>query len=158
MLRNSGRFTKLLHFSFLKENKNKNDTVTSSIVQALSFTGASYMFKLLEPNKYGKEQKRYHLALEKLQAAKEKFLEEETIRRDIITALEKAKANVSKDFAQTNALFNQLTDEQNNARKPILNDFYKPSPTMTHYNNLASGLVGLVTGSGITALVINYLL
>ena len=80
----------------------------SSIVQALSFTGASYLFKLLEPDKYGAEQKRYHDALLHLQADKEKFVERETKRRNRIATLEKAKPNANADFAQTNKLFAQL--------------------------------------------------
>ena len=60
--------------------------LTSSVVQALSFTGASYLFKMLEPDKYAAETKRYHDALIQLQKDKEKFMERETKRR-VLTIL-----------------------------------------------------------------------
>ena len=124
--------------------------VGSSLIQ-------SFLFKMLEPDKYGAETKRYHLAMEKIQRAKEQFVERETKRRDREIALEKAKKNASLDFGQINQLFAQLAQEKKDDQKPVLSDYYHPSKSAQHYNNLATGFLGLATGGGLIAIATSFL-
>ena len=63
-----------------------------------------------------------------------------------------------KDYqkAQINDLFQeleQLRQEQKVAKVPTLSDYYKPSDEMKHYQNVASGIIGLASGATATGLV-----
>ena len=123
--------------------------LTSSVVQALSFTGASYLFKLLEPDKYAPETKRYHDALIQLQKDKEKFLERETERRNHITKLERELKEAQGDIVLTNRALNVLNQFKISNREespPMLQDYYAPSDDIKNYNIAASVFLALFTG------------
>ena len=56
----------------------------SSLFAALAFSGAGYLFHLLDKNGYSKEIKRHDKAMEDLTRACEQWYEEETRRKDEI--------------------------------------------------------------------------
>ena len=123
--------------------------VTSSIIQALSFTGTSYMFKLLEPDKYGAEMKRYHNTLIKLQADKEKFLEEQTKRRDQLDKLKRELAIANQDEQYTNNALAALRQFQRTSppeEPPLLQNYDEPSDSIKKYNTIAVVLLALLFG------------
>ena len=120
--------------------------VGSSLVQAFSFVGAQWLFAQFNHKGYTAEIKRHNVAIEQLTATREKFFEKETKRKDRIQMLEEQKRNANKDFAQINDLFEelkQLKQEQKVAKVPTLSDYYKPSSEMKHYQNVATGIIGL---------------
>ena len=135
--------------------------VGSSLVQAFSFVGAQWVFSQFDHKGYASEMIRHNKGIEQLTAARQRFYEKETKRKDKIADLERQKQNANKDFAQINDLFEelaQLRQEQSEARATVLSDFYKPSDEMKHYQNVATGVIGLATGATATGLVMAYLL
>ena len=135
--------------------------VGSSLVQAFSFVGAQWLFSQFDHKGYTSKMIRHNKAIEALTAARQRFYEQETKRKDKIANLERQKQNASKDFAQINDLFEELTQlkqEQSEARTPLLSDFYKPSDEMKHYQNVATGVIGLATGATTAGLAMTYLL
>ena len=126
--------------------------LTSSVVQALSFTGASYLFELLEPDKYAAETKRYHDTLIQLQKDKEKFLEKETERREHISKLERELKRARGDIVQTNRALEILSHFRETNREegpPVLQDYYKPSDEMKEYNIAASVFLAIFLAVGL---------
>ena len=135
--------------------------VGSSLVQAFSFVGAQWLLSQFNHKDYAAEMARHNRALEELTAARERFFEKETKRKDRIQQLEEQKRNANKDFAQIDELFEelgQLKQEQERAKPPVLSDYYEPSSEMKHYQNVATGVIGLATGATATGLVMTYLL
>ena len=135
--------------------------VGSAVINALAFTGAQYAFSLFNHKVYLAEQVKHDRAIERLTAARNKFFRDETKRKDRIQALEEEKRNTNKDFAQINDLFQelgQLKQEQSEAKVPTLSDYYQPSQEMRHYQNVATGEIGLATGAKATGLVMANLL
>ena len=124
--------------------------VGSSIVQAVSSVGAQFLFSQFDHKNYRAEQHRHDLAVKKLTEARNKFFEDETLRKDKMARLELEKKKASSDFAYTTKLFVeqlQLQKEQEAAVEPKLTDYYEPSDEFKNYQFAATGLIGLASGA-----------
>lgn len=123
----------------------------SSLFAAFAFSGASLLFKHLDGgNDYKEEMKRHNLAEEDLARAKEKFFENETKNRDKIEKRRSQLVSANKDMENVNDSLDllQKVTYKNRVftRRPIINDFYKPSPKMKEYQYIWTGIVGLGAG------------
>ena len=65
----------------------------SSLFAALAFSGAGYLFHLLDKKGYSNEIKRHNKAMENLTRAREKWYKEETRRKDEINSQDMTVVN-----------------------------------------------------------------
>ena len=127
-----------------------------SIFAAVSFTGASYLFKMLDKNGYNEEIARHNKANEELSRAKEAFYENETREKDRIQRLREELRDANDDIERTNKALDSLRKVQSVTyggrtfdREPDIGDFYKPSSKMKEYREMAT--VGMGVGTGLVA-------
>ena len=127
--------------------------VVGGLFNAVAFAGAGFLFSKLNHSGYQKEIKRHNLALEKLSAAKQKWYEKETARKNDIELkrhqLIEANADIkttNKALAQLSVALHRATAEANKVSEPTLNDFYTPSKEMKEYQALTMTVTGLSTG------------
>ena len=129
--------------------------VVGGLFNAFAFAGAGFLFSKLNHSGYQNEIKRHNLALEKLSAAKQKWYEKETARKNDIELkrhqLIEANADIkttNKALAQLSAALHRATAEReaNEVSEPTLNDFYTPSKEMKEYQALTMAITGLSTG------------
>ena len=126
-----------------------------SLFAALAFSGAGYLFHLLDKGGYDDEMKRHNLAMEHLSKAKEKWYKE-VHRKDEIARkrqeLLASRADLSTvnkaldALRKMNVVYDDGQKKRTFSQKPELKDFYKPSSEMKHYQNLAMGIVGIGSG------------
>ena len=127
--------------------------VVGGLFNAFAFAGAGFLFSKLNHSGYQNEIKRHNLALEKLSAAKQKWYEKETARKNNIELkrhqLIEANADIkttNKTLAQLSAALREAEAEQKRSSEPTLNDFYTPSKEMKEYQALTMAVTGLSTG------------
>ena len=127
-------------------------TVGSSLFAALAFSGAGYLFHLLDKNGYSDEIKRHNKAMEELTLAREKWYEAEVRRKDEINRKRQELMLSHQDMNMVNKALSGLRNisisfkNQEFTRKPELHDFYRPSSEFKHYEKFVVGSVGLVGG------------
>ena len=121
--------------------------VAGGLFNAVAFAGAGYVFNKLDKKGYKDEMQRHNLAVEQLQAAKEKWYEKTVEKKNKIALLQKL-LDANKDLDETNkALHNLRTAlDKDIGSEPTLNDYYKPSDEMKMYTNVVTGVVGSVAG------------
>ena len=125
-------------------------TVSSSIIQALAFTGSSFLFSQLNHSGYVEEQKRYHHAIIKLTEAKEAWQEKEVKRKEKINQLERELQAANQDINQTNKALLELSKYKSiQEPEPKLEDFYHPSTEAKEYQMAATAVLGLASGFGV---------
>ena len=92
--------------------------------------------------------KRHNLAVELLQAAKEKWHEETVDKKKKIALLRQKLLDANKDLDETNEALHhlQMAIDEEIEPEPTLNDYYKPSDEMKMYTNVVTGVVGSETG------------
>ena len=130
--------------------------IGSSIVQAVSFVGAQFLFSQFEHKDYAEENKRYHKAMERLTQEKNKFFEDAQLRREKIAKLEAEKKSAKSDFKLTNQQFAQLKllqHQESLAVEPQLDSFYEPSKKMKEYQLINSGIIGAIGGATVGTVV-----
>ena len=127
--------------------------VVGGLFNAVAFAGAGFLFSKLNHSGYQNEIKRHNLALEKLSAAKQKWYEKETARKNDIELkrhqLIEANADIkttNKALAQLSAALATVERKANEVSEPTLNDFYTPSKEMKEYQALTMAITGLSTG------------
>jgi hypothetical protein len=128
--------------------------VAGGLFNALSFAGPGFLFKQLDSNGYGAEMERHNKPMEEFTREREKFLEDETTRKDKIAQLRYEPAEANQDMKSTNQSLelvrriNALTNMKPKS-SPRLSNHYKPSAEMEGYMTvfgvLAGGLVGGAT-------------
>ena len=124
-------------------------TVSSSIIQALAFTGSSFLFSQLNHSGYVAEQKRYHDAIIKLTEAKEKWQEKEVKRKEKINQLERELQAANQDINQTNKALLELSKYKSiQEPEPKLEDYYHPSNEAKEYQMVATAILGFASGFG----------
>ena len=125
----------------------------SSLFAALAFSGAGYLFHLLDKNGYSKEIKRHNKAMENLTGAREQWYEEETRRKDEIARKRQEFIETHQDMNIVNKALSGLENisisfkNKKFTRKPELRDFYRPSSEFKHYEKFVVGSVGAVGGA-----------
>ena len=127
--------------------------VVGGLFNAFAFAGAGFLFSKLNHSGYQNEIKRHNLALEKLSAAKQKWYEKETARKNDIELkrhqLIEANADIkttNKALAQLSAALHEAERKANEVSEPTLNNFYTPSKEMKEYQALTMAITGLSTG------------
>ena len=127
--------------------------VVGGLFNAVAFAGAGFLFSKLNHSGYQNEIKRHNLALEKLSAAKQKWYEKETARKNDIELKRHQLIEANADIKTTNKALAQLSAalatakrEANKVSEPTLNDFYTPSKEMKEYQALTMAITGLSTG------------
>ena len=131
-------------------------TMAQSLFAAVSFTGASYLFKMLDKNGYDEEIARHDRANEELSRAKEAFYENETREKDRIQRLREELKDANDDIERTNRALDTLKKVQSInyggrtfEREPKLGDFYRPNSEMKEYQEMVS--VGMGATAGLAA-------
>ena len=125
-------------------------TVSSSIIQALAFTGSSFLLSQLNHSGYLEEQKRYHDAIINLTEAKEAWQEKEVKRKEKINQLERELQAANQDINQTNKALLELSKYKSiQEPEPKLEDFYHPSTEAKGYQMAATAVLGLASGFGV---------
>ena len=125
--------------------------VVGGLFNAFAFAGAGFLFSKLNHSGYQNEIKRHNLALEKLSAAKQKWYEKETARKNNIELKRHQLIEANADIKTTNKALAALsaalaTAEAEAELKPTLNDFYTPSKEMKEYQALTMAITGLSAG------------
>ena len=123
-------------------------TIGGSLFAAVAFSGAGYLFHLLDKRGYSSEMKKHDLAVENLTKAREVWYEEKK-RQELLSA----NADLSTVDKALHAIRRiTLIYHENNGRKrtftrrPELRDFYQPSTEMKKYQSLAMGVFGVGSG------------
>ena len=132
----------------------------SSIVQAISFVGAQWLFSQFDHKGYSEEMKRQDKAIEMLTDARNKFFEEAQTRKEELAKLEAERRSAESDFKLTNQQFAQLKllkHQESLAVEPQLDKFYEPSREMKEYQMLATGIIGAAGGATLGTIVKNFL-
>ena len=127
--------------------------VVGGLFNAVAFAGAGFLFSKLNHSGYQNEIKRHNLALEKLSAAKQKWYEKETARKNNIELKRHQLIEANADIKTTNKALAQLSAalataerKANEVSEPTLNDFYTPSKEMKEYQALTMSVTGLSVG------------
>ena len=127
--------------------------VVGGLFNAFAFAGAGFLFSKLNHSGYKEETKRHKLAMEQLSAAKQKWYEKETARKNDIELKRHQLIEANADIKTTNKALAQLSGalreamaEQERSSEPTLNDFYKPSKEMKEYQALTMAAAGLGAG------------
>ena len=127
-------------------------TVGSSLFAALAFSGADYLFHLLDKDRYSNEIKRHNRAMEDLTLAREKWYEAEVRKKDEMNRKRQELLQSHQDMNAVNKALSGLRNisisfkNKEFTRKPELHDFYTPSSEYKHYEKFVVGSVGLVGG------------
>ena len=124
-----------------------------SVVAAFAFSGASVLMRHLDQSGYQAEVERHNKALEDLTRSRERFDENEVLKKDRIEQLRQQLADANADISNTNKALDMLIQVQTIQfngrsfdREPQLSDFYKPSDEMREYQMLFIGGIGLGAG------------
>ena len=122
--------------------------IARGLFNAVAFAGAGFALHKLDKKGYEDEMKRHNLAVEQLQAAKEKWYEKTVDKKNKIELLRQRLNDANKDLDDTNeALHNLRTAmDENVGPEPTLNDYYEPSDDMKMYTNVIVGVTGSVAG------------
>jgi Skp family chaperone for outer membrane proteins len=125
--------------------------VAGGLFNAFAFAGAGYLFKYFDKNGYAEEAKRHNLAMEKLTAEREKYIEQVTNRKNKLAQLREELAEANSDIKSTNQALelvrriNELTSKPQ-PKQPQLSSHYSPSPEMEEYMTLFGLLAGGAVG------------
>ena len=139
-------------------------TIGGSLFAAFAFSGAGYLFRLIDKNGYSEEIKRHNRAMEDLSRARERWYEEETRRKDEIAEKRQELIETHQDMNMVNKALSGLRNisisfkNKTFTRKPELHDFYRPSSEFKHYEKFVAGTAGAVGGALGGALVGSLLL
>ena len=128
-------------------------TIGGSLFAAFAFSGAGYLFRLIDKNGYSEEIKRHNRAMEDLSRAREQWYEEETRRKDEIAEKRQELIETHEDMNMVNKALSGLRNisisfkNRKFTRKPELHDFYRPSSEFKHYEKFVAGTAGVVGGA-----------
>ena len=106
--------------------------IGGALINALAFTGSSYMFSSLSKKHIDKERKRHDLAVEKLQKAQIEWSKKRQERIDFINKQLIREKNAEVRFSELNDAMKEYYNVfkrhlQTLPREPMLKDFYTPS-------------------------------
>ena len=127
--------------------------VGGALVNALAFSGSSYLFSMLRDSGMDAERKRHDKAVEQLQAAQAAWSRKRTERLDWINQELRRQGHAERTFENVNAAIHQYSQVTGNTLEPFgpeptLSDFYAPSDAQQD-REIAFVLLGM----GATALV-----
>ena len=117
-----------------------------------AFTGAGYLFKMINSDGYGEEIKRHNLAMEQLARARQEWKQKEIEQRRKQLELCQERSVANQDFKEINKSLKDyktitlVFNGKKFTREPHIWYFYNPSDEMKEYMTLAMGTIGLVGG------------
>ena len=121
----------------------------------VAFSGASLLFKYIDPEDYGKESARHNREMEKYARDHEAWnranIEQQQKIRHL--AQEKHEANVNFNITNKNLEYLRKIQEVHLKKEPKKSDYYKPSQKMQNYRNASSGILGFGAAYGGTKLL-----
>ena len=125
--------------------------IGGALINATAFVGGSYLAKYLsgDKNSVEEEKKRHDLAVEKYQAAYEKYQENRTKLLDWISANDRIKKEANQNFVDTDyalKLYNKAHSEELDMKEPHLSNFYKPSTQQKQGEMIYAGGMALALG------------
>ena len=103
----------------------------------------------IDKQNYLAETKRHNEAIEELTKAREKFLEQETARKDHLAKLKRELAEANQDEIATNRALDVLSEfikSNPPLREPLLQDFYSSSDEAKKYNTIGVVIFALLFG------------
>ena len=125
--------------------------IGGALINATAFVGGSYLAKYLsgDKNSVEEEKKRHDLAVEKYQAAYEKYQENRTKLLDWIAANDRIKKEANQNFVDTDfalKLYNKAHSEELDMKEPHFSNFYKPSTQQKQGEMIYAGGMALALG------------
>ena len=125
--------------------------IGGALINALAFTGSTYLFSSLSKESIDKERKRHDKAIENLQRAKIEWAKKRQERLDYINNQIMKQCKAGKRFADLNSAMQQyfiVTGRRLEPlpTKPVLFDFYVPSED--HHNRELMFITLSIVGIG----------
>ena len=122
-------------------------------MNALAFTGSSYLFSRLSTNSINAKRKRHDLALEQLQQAQIEWMHKRQQRINFINNQLRLERKAETKFTELNDAKREYHEVFGHEhlplpREPVLSDFYTPSDEQ-HYRELrfiALSMIGIRGG------------
>ena len=96
--------------------------VAGGLFNAVAFAGAGYVFHKLDKSGYEDEMKRHNLAVEQLQAEKEKWYEKTVEKNNKVALLRQRLSDANKDLDATNEALHNL--------RTAMDEDIGPEPTL----------------------------
>ena len=114
--------------------------IRGALVNALAFTGSSYLFHRLSADNIDAERKRHDLTIEKLQKAQIEWAQKRQERIDFINKQLRLERKAETKFTALNEAMREYHEVFGHElpplpREPVLSDFYTPSDEQ-HYREL----------------------
>ena len=121
--------------------------IGGALVNALAFTGSSYLFHRLSADNIDAERKRHDAAIEALQKAQIEWTHKRQQRIDFINNQLRSERKAETKFTELNDAMREYYEVfghelQPLPREPVLSDFYTPTDEQ-HYREL--GFIALST-------------
>ena len=124
--------------------------IGGALVNALAFTGSSYLFHTLSKDNIDKERKRHDAAIEALQKAKIEWTHKCQQRIDFINNQFRLERKAETKFTELNNAMREYHEVfglelQPLPREPVLSDYYTPTDEQ-HYRELgfiALSMIGI---------------
>ena len=106
--------------------------IRATLVNALAFTGSSYLFHRLSADNINAERKRHNSAIEALQAAQIKWTHKHQQRIDFINNQLRLERKAETKFTELNEAMREYHEVFGHElpplpREPVLSDFYTPT-------------------------------
>ena len=121
--------------------------IGGALVNALAFTGSSYLFHRLSADNIDAERKRHDQEIEKLQAAQLEWAHKCQQRIDFINNQLRLEHTAETKFTELNDAMREYHEVFGHElpplpREPVLSDFYTPTDEQ-HYRELGFSMIGI---------------
>ena len=119
--------------------------IGGALVNALAFTGSSYLFHRLSADNIDAERKRHDAAIEALQKAQIEWTHKRQQRINFINNQLRSERKAETKFTELNEAMREYHELPPLPREPVSSDFYTPS-NERHYRELgfiALSMIGI---------------
>jgi hypothetical protein len=124
--------------------------IGGAIVNALAFSGSNYLFSKIGHEDSQAEMKRYHEAVERLQAAQAAWSTKRTERLDWLNEEMQRQGSAVKNFQDVDAAMQEysLVTGERPDPQPMIQDFYTPSEAQKDRE-----ITFIILGMGVTGFI-----
>ena len=127
--------------------------IEGALVNALAFTGSSYLFHRLLKESIDKERKRHDAAIEKLQAAQIEWAHKQQQRIDFINNQLRSERKAETIFTELNDAMREYHEVFGHdlpplPREPVLSDYYTPTDEQ-HYREFGFIVLSMIGIGGV---------
>ena len=127
--------------------------IGGALINALVFTGSSYMFSRLSKDSIDKERQRHDLAIEQLKKAQVDWAQKRQERINFINKQLRLESIAETKFTELNNTMREYHEVSGHElsplpREPLLTDFYNPSNEQ-HHRDLAFTALSMIGIKGI---------